>query len=242
MLNKKTNLEAVKNTARAFLYLDIKVEEKYGLFVQHPYFGMVADAVQVDGKLEMIDLREPEGLKKARERVLKTIDAVEKYAQFFVFVRAPFLPAFFKFTHQYLSLRDYSEALADVWTFVEFPNDDVNVSRNEFVQFFWKARKKWLMDKAEYKFYKELPEEITVYRGTIKGARHLLGLSWTLDYEKAKWFATRWNKEGVIYKGIIRKEDVLAYFSRRDESEVVIDVAKLVDVEEVSIELDKGED
>ena len=241
MFNKETNLAAVKSEARAFLYLDIKVEEKFGVFVQHPYFGQIVDAVQVDGKIEMVDLREPEGLKKVRERVLKTIDAVEKYAQFFVFVRTPFLPAFFKFTNQYLSLRDYSEALADVWTLVEFPNVDVNVSTNEFIRYFNKAQKDWLMDEEEYKFYKNLPEKITVYRGTGKGVRHLLGLSWTLDYKKAKWFATRWNKEGVIYKGIIRKEHVLAYFSRRNESEVVIDVGKLIDVEEVPIELNEGD-
>ena len=241
MFSKETNLEAVKSEARAFLYLDIKVEEKFGLFVQHPYFGQVVDAVQVNGKLEMVDLREPEGLRKVRERVRKTIDAVEHYSQFFVFVRAPFLPAFFKFTQSHLSLKDYSEALADVWTLVEFPNVDVNVSTREFIEYFQRAHKEWLMDEDEYEFYKNLPEEITVYRGTGKGARHLLGLSWTLDYEKAKWFATRWNKKGVIYKGKILKENVLAYFSRRNESEVVIDVGKLIDVEEVPYEFNEGD-
>lgn len=156
-------------------------------------------------------------------------------------MRAPYLPVFFKLTQQHLSHKDFSEALADVWTLVEFPNIDVNVSKREFMQFFRRAHKEWLMDEDEYKFYKELPEEITVYRGTGKGARHLLGLSWTLDYNKAKWFATRWNKKGVIYKGKIRKKDVLAYFSRRSESEVVIDVGKLIDVEEVPYEFNEGD-
>lgn len=50
-----------------------------------------------------------------------------------------------------------------------------------------------------------------------------------------------WNKKGVIYKGKIRKKDVLAYFSRRSESEVVIDVGKLIDVEEITYELDEGD-
>ena len=241
MFAKETNLAAVKSEARALLYLDIKVEEKFGLFVQHPYFGQVIDAVQTNGKIEMVDLREPKGLKKAQQRVLKTIDAVEDYSQFFVFMRAPYLPVFFKLTQQHLSHKDFSEALADVWTLVEFPNIDVNVSKREFMQFFRRAHKEWVMDEDEYKFYKELPEEITVYRGTGKGARHLLGLSWTLDYDKAKWFATRWNKKGVVYKGKIRKKDVLAYFSRRSESEVVIDVGKLIDVEEITYELDEGD-
>lgn len=242
MFKKETNLAAVKSEARTLVYLDIKVEEKFGLFVQHPYFGQVIDAVQENEKLVMVDLREPEGLKKAQKRVLKTIDAVEDYSQFFMFIRAPYLPVFFKLTQQYLSHKDFSEALADVWTLVEFPNIDVNVSKGEFMQFFLKANKEWLMDEDEYKYYKELPEEITVYRGTGKGAKHLLGLSWTLDYEKAKWFATRWGRKGVLYKGVIRKENVLAYFSRRSESEVVIDVGKLIDVEEIPVEFEEGEE
>ena len=116
MIVNETNLDAVKSQAKAFLYLDFKVEEKFGLFVQHPYFSQVIDAVQTDGKIEMVDLRESEGLKKAQDRVRKTIDAVKEYSQFFAFIRAPFMPAFFKFTQQYLSHQDYSEALADVWT------------------------------------------------------------------------------------------------------------------------------
>ena len=61
MFAKETNLAAVKSEARALLYLDIKVEEKFGLFVQHPYFGQVIDAVQTNGKIEMVDLREAKG-------------------------------------------------------------------------------------------------------------------------------------------------------------------------------------
>lgn len=236
MLGYASDLEEVKKRARSLVYTDIKVEEKFGLFVQHPYFSQVIEGLQVGDKVELVDLRKPEDLKKMQERVIKTIDAVEKYSQFLVIVRTPFLPAFFKFTYRFLGLDDYSEALADIWTLVEFPNIDVNVSHKEFIRFFQMARKDKLMDAEEYKVYKNLPEKITVYRGTGEDAKHLLGLSWTLDFEKAKWFATRWNRKGKIYRGVIPKEAVLAYFSRRDESEVVIDYNKLMDVEEISLD------
>lgn len=241
MLGYATDLDEVKKRARSLVYVDIKVEEKFGLFVQHPYFSQVIEGMQVGNKVELVDLRKPEDLAKMQERVIETINSVEKYSQFLVIVRTPFLPAFFKYTHRFLGLDDYSEALADIWTLVEFPNVDVNVSQNEFIRFFQMARKDKLMDTEEFKVYRSLPQEITVYRGTGRGARHLLGLSWTLDYEKAKWFATRWNKKGVIYKGKIRKENVLAYFSRRNESEVVIDVGKLIDVEEIPYESEEGD-
>lgn len=229
-----TDLEEIKKRARALVYTDIKVEEKYGLFVQHPYFSQVVDAIQVGDKVETVDLRKPEDLKKMRERVIKTIDSIEKYSQFFMIVRTPFLPAFFKLTYRFLDPDDYSEALADVWTFVEFPNTDINVSHKDFIKFFKMAQKDKLMDSDEYNIYKNLPEEITVYRGTGDDAKYFHGLSWTLDYEKAKWFATRWGNKGRIYKGTIRKDDILAYFLRRDESEAVIDYTKLTNVEEVS--------
>ena len=94
------------------------------------------------------------------------------------------------------------------------------------------CRKDYLMDKEEYKAYKELPDEITVYRG-VNSVGRILSLSWTTDLETAKWFAKRWTKDGKVCKGKIKKEYVLAYFLGRGESEVIIEFNKLTDVEEV---------
>ena len=49
-------------------------------------------------------------------------------------------------------------------------------------------------------------------------------MSWTLDEEKAKWFATRFDSDmQVVYSTTIQKLDILAYFTERGENEIVVD-------------------
>ena len=149
--------------------------------------------------------------------------------QFIHIIRPPYLPAFFKFTRHYLNDYDYSSFLGSMWTIVEFPNVDDNITAPEFVKIFRRADKTLLMDEGEQKQYSALPEKITVYRG-IRGRGTLKALSWTTDIEQAEWFAKRWDKKGKVYSATVRKEDVLAYFCSRNEAEVVVDYTKLKDV------------
>ena len=82
------------------------------------------------------------------------------------------------------------------------------------------------MDEEEQKQYSALPEGITVYRG-IRGRGSLKALSWTTDIKQAEWFAKRWDKNGKVYSARVSKDDVLAVFASRGESELVVDFMKL---------------
>ena len=52
------------------------------------------------------------------------------------------------------------------------------------------------------------------------------GWSWTLDLEKAEWFARRFasmeGSEPVLTHGMVAKADVVAYFTRRNEEEILV--------------------
>lgn len=67
---------------------------------------------------------------------------------------------------------------------------------------------------------KNMPDTMTVYRGCSKKNKN--GYSYTLDVEKAKLFSQRWGSDGMIIEKIIKKKDVFAYISRRNESEIII--------------------
>lgn len=87
-----------------------------------------------------------------------------------------------------------------------------------------------LMERSEHRAFSKLPESFPVYRGFI-GQRGK-GLSWTTDREKAVWFAERFACLEQLGKprlasGQAVKKDVLAYFNRREESEIVIDPTKV---------------
>ena len=50
------------------------------------------------------------------------------------------------------------------------------------------------MEQEERKALAALPDRLTIYRGVHIKKGTLRGLSWTLDRERAEWFANRWAK------------------------------------------------
>jgi len=86
-----------------------------------------------------------------------------------------------------------------------------------------RAQREALMEPAEQEFLRALPDVLRVYRG-FAGLRGE-GLSWTLDRDKAIWFANRFaaGKPLRIFSGTCRKADLFAYFNSRHDDEIVID-------------------
>lgn len=74
--------------------------------------------------------------------------------------------------------------------------------------------RKYLMNSDERKFLKSLKAN-TIYRGCSN--QHVDGYSWTLNYEKADFFAKRIYGEALILKGSFIKSNAIAYFDREDE-------------------------
>jgi hypothetical protein len=116
---------------------------------------------------------------------------------------------------------EYEEILRDAWISTEFPHQLPN---RTLISMFAKADTVKMMNDAEKAKLNELPEVIPVWRGYsgIKQTR-LKGLSWTLNRDKAIWFATRWHKpQARLLTGRIKKKHVYAYFNTRSEEELVV--------------------
>jgi len=81
-MRKETDLNAVKEVARTFVYLDININEKVGFICNHPYIGQIATVVNENGTLVLKDVRNEKDLEDIRRDILKTIDKVSSYLQF----------------------------------------------------------------------------------------------------------------------------------------------------------------
>ena len=77
---------------------------------------------------------------------------------------------------------------------------------------------------------------VKIYRGqNTKSTPYQKAFSWTIDKEKAIFFATRFDKYGgELYEAMVKFEDILAYIDRRGESEVIINPDCLIDVKRVN--------
>ena len=91
----------------------------------------------------------------------------------------------------------------------------------------------YLMDAEELMQLQEMDDTVTIYRGvTSHNQKNIKALSWTLDRDKAEWFAHRFDEEGTVYEAQIDKENILALFNGRNEAEVIVDPRYLKNIME----------
>lgn len=129
--------------------------------------------------------------------------------------------------------KEYSQALVDCWVSTEWPHQN---STDMLVKM-WNRFKKELveMDSVDKEVLEKLPAMVRVYRGTQTSRAKVRGLSWTLNLEKAEWFASRWGKGGVVYGAVIPKWAIYYYTNERGEQEVVLNPYKLEQIKAVRL-------
>jgi len=215
-MRKTNSINDIRNTAKAFLELDVE-DANFAGIVYHPIFE---SCVFPDENMNLLNILEEDGLKKAREIISKQIDTMKAEQIFYVLIRRPYRLIFLKYVQDYLTEKTYADWLANAWIDSENPNIDRNLTLDDIKEMFLKADRKYLMNKHENEKFRNLPEVMTLYRG-IGEKSNPNGFAWTWDMNVAAWFANRFN-EGYIVQAEIPKERVLAIFDR-GESEIVCD-------------------
>jgi len=229
---KQTDLNAVKSVARTFLYLPIEETEVSPIVVQHPFyengFMMLPNSPEdPQNKMpKMLDLlNSSEDVIKANAIILERIKAAKSAFHVLLLLRTAYRLTFIKYAKNYLNREDFNKMLADAWTETENPNRDPNVSLTMVTRWFRAADPMYLMSEEERKVYNSFENGATVYRGVAVG-RNPMGLSWTDNYEKAFWFAHRFDiagESGYVQKAQVPRDKMLVYFLRRGEYELVVD-------------------
>lgn len=231
----KINMDAVKTTAIAMLYLPPQPVDKFPFLCHHPFFENQMTWDVKENRL--IDIySDEEGRSRIQKNIEESIKKADNIHLILSMMRTPYHFTFLKYTKDYLDKKTFSKLLASVWVNTENPNQDTNVSISTFIRWFKSADRKVLMSEKEYEYYSDLPEEITVYRGVAVGRAESEGLSWTCNYNTAKWFSNRFNtgeKKGYILKGTVSKKDVFAYFNSRDEDEICCNSKKVYNIERI---------
>ena len=223
----QTNMQEVKCVAKWLLFTDVHTTEYSPMIVHHPFAS--SGFMMLPGTNEILDITASmESREKWRDYLGKKIDEAKTAYEIFLMLNKTYALTFIKYAKDGLSAAEFSEILADAWIKAEAPNMDVNVSKTELVGLFNQADKQSLMTEDEQKRFADLTETVTVYRGvTSYNAKNVRALSWTLDRSKAEWFAHRFGEDGKVYQAQIKKADILAIFTSRNESEVVLNPRKL---------------
>lgn len=233
-MQEKTDLSKVKDVAEMLLMTDVRETSYSPMVVQHPFTSSGMVGVRTGGELEILDITEnPDNLRLWREQMRRIIEKADSAYLLYLLVNKPYGLTFLKLAEPYLSRNDLSKILSSAWIMSENPNSDVNLTKRRLVSLFRSADPTVLMDEEERQMLADLDPTVTVYRGvTSYNADKVRALSWTLDYNIAKWFATRFGGRGTVYEAQVCREHILALFSRRNEAEVIIDPKDLMNIEQ----------
>ena len=235
-MKEQTDLKAIKALAHTMLEFDIKLTKLSPLVVKHPFTDCGVSGVRKpDGQFVVADLMNNlEELKLWREQVGSAIDETDSAFQIYMMVTKSYALGFLKFARNSLSEKDFAELLADAWIRTEAPNNDPNLSKRDLLSLFKATDPTLLMDEEDYQQFQDLDDVVTVYRGvTSMNAKNVKALSWTLDRDTAEWFAHRFGENGTVYEAQIQKQHIYAYFSGRNEDEVIVDPKHLTEITQV---------
>lgn len=230
---QETNLAQVKSIAKMMLLMELHETEFSPAVVQHPFTSSGIAFIQENGETTLLNLvQKKEDLHTWQIMMSRQIEKAGDAFGIYMMVNKPYAITFLKFASPYLSREDFSKILSSAWMQSENPNCDPNVGQRKLIAMFKDADPDVLMDEDERKELDAMDTPVTVYRGvTSYNADHVRAMSWTLDYEVAKWFAHRYGEDGTVYQAQIDKEHILALFNGRNESEIIVDSRYLIDIE-----------
>lgn len=217
---KETDMVAVRNVAIDLLYEE-PYRDKYGLVV-HPFLSDELNCVngQVFNIFENASLLEEWQEKRAKLICTLNIDTLS------CAVTTRCRLYFFEEIIPFLSKKDFSKLLGNSYTFGELGG----ILQSTTLEWFENADKESLMYESERCFYNSLPDEVVIYRGA-KSKEGASGTSWSVDVDIAHKFARRFSTNGFVFKAKVKKSDILAYFDRREEAEVIVNPEKISEIE-----------
>ena len=175
------NIEKAKEIAQ-MVCLSTPIYDKVNIknlpFISHPLINSIHFIE--DGKFVLITSENEQELK---QKIFdKLIANAEDIRTILYRLNKPYWITFLSMFKDLMSNDEFSETLGDVWTTMEFPNQEKN---DILISLFKDANQKKLMENDEYETYKKLPDNLYVYRGIQGKDAKIKGLSWTINKKKA---------------------------------------------------------
>ena len=238
----KTNLQELKLLAKSLLHLEPELTEFSPMIIHHPFTNSGVVGLQDEkGNLRIGNIVESREDRKQWQKQMETIiDGCDNALSVYHLIEKPYVLGFLKYAAPYLAKEDFSTILADAWIRSEQPNHDPNLSQSKLLAMFRAADPTILMNDKEREKLEALGDTITVYRGVHSGKSNgIRALSWTLDMDKAAWFAGRYGRQGKVFEARIEKKHICALFLDRGESEVILNPKYLTDISQVQT-MDQG--
>ncbi len=224
--------------------------------VDHPFLNNSVTGVSNPDVIQELNSRNIQLLNIGGQHILSILDSPEVWELYkkdrrlilreskkpfdiLYMVNKPYRFEFLKAVLNLLSKEDFSELFADVWVNNEGTNHTSVFTQKELAELFSSCDPEYLMDEEEREVFRNLPDELTIYRGVAQRRENNVQVfSWTLSKDQAEWFSRRPagpclppRTNGVVYQANIKKEHIFAYFAL--EEEIIVNPPKLYNITEL---------
>ena len=231
---KTTNINKVRDLAITFAYLPVEPNKKISILVSHPFIDTAVTVIPTKDGQEMINVLEGDGEERFRASIVDRLKEINHLTGFLLLLSKPYRFTFLGHIQTYLSNDDLGRCLRYVWEDSEYTNSGSVFTKKQLVSLFNRSSKDTLMDEDELPVFQELPERITVYRGTTSvNSTDLKVFSWTLSHKRAEWYSRRFDDTVQnVFQAELPKDGVLAYFST--DEEIIANPYKLENIQQIS--------
>ena len=227
LMNKKEDLNEE-------LIDHIDEDSPFGVFLRHPLLVTVyVEEMNAYYNYQYL------GKRKQADKALKKKD----WNRWIWLHERPFRLDAFLFICRDIPAKEYWTLLREIWIDTEGPGVNQDIWLELFNRPYPKRRKMMTGNERRTLANEGRSGELNIYRGYVDGldsedSEYIeedrdreSGISWTLDYNKAEWFARRFlsggTGHGVVAEAICKPKDVIAYFESRGEKEIVVDPSKI---------------
>ena len=227
LMNKKEDLNEE-------LIDHIDEDSPFGVFLRHPLLVTVyVEEMNAYYNYQYL------GKRKQADKALKKKD----WNRWIWLHERPFRLDAFLFICRDIPAKEYWTLLREIWIDTEGPGVNQDIWLELFNRPYPKRRKMMTGKERRTLANEGRSGELNIYRGYVDGldsedSEYIeedrdreSGISWTLDYNKAEWFARRFlsggTGHGVVAEAICKPKDVIAYFESRGEKEIVVDPSKI---------------
>lgn len=255
-MQAQTDMKSIIEVAETFLDRAYTYKPSDTHDIDHPFLDSSAAGVSNPDVIQELNGRNIQFLNIAGQHLLNILDSPEAWELYkkdrriflresknpediLYMVSKPYRLEFLKAILNLLSKEDFSKIFADVWVYNEGTNHTSAFTQKELIELFSSCDPEYLMDEEELEIFRNLPSELTIYRGVTRRRKsNVRVFSWTLSKDKAEWFSRRPAKpglpprtNGVVYQANIKKEHVFAYFAR--EQEIIANPPELYNITEL---------
>lgn len=159
-----------------------------------------------------------------REKHYKELLDNKMYGKLFTLIDKPYRFYWYQQLYNDIPLEARYELFIDIYRGSEYGFNSLD---KEFVQEVFSVR--------PHKEINIFTDVVTIYRGEgSKSTHYSEAYSWTTQLKTAKFFANRFNSDGVIYQAKVNKKDIIDYLEGRGEAEILVMPNKVYDIERIN--------